>query len=303
MFPCPTPINSTASQLSVFTKGVLENLVILAPGLLGGSVARAAHARGLAHRITVWARRPDARLKLREQPWVNHVAESAADAVRDATLVVLAAPVDKIIELARHIAPHLPAGAIVTDVGSVKGELCRACHAALAPRAHFIGAHPMAGSEKTGWENATPTLFEKRVCFVTPLDGADETAVATVARFWSDLGSEVTTLSPDQHDEITAHVSHLPQVVATSLATFLASKNPQWRNLSGNGLRDTTRIAASDATMWIEIFQQNRDEVLRAMRQFQDELQGFQTALANRDWPEVRTRLERGKAWRDGFRP
>lgn len=287
----------------VFTKSVLENLVILAPGLLGGSVARAAHARRLAQRITVWARRPDARLKLREQNWVNHVAESAADAVRDATLVVLAAPVDKIIELARHIAPHLPPGAIVTDVGSVKGELCRACHSAIAPGAHFIGAHPMAGSEKTGWENATPTLFEKRVCFVTPLDGADETATATVARFWSDLGSDVTTLSPDQHDEITAHVSHLPQVVATSLATFLAAKNPQWRNLSGNGLRDTTRIAASDATMWIEIFQQNRDEVLRALRQFQDELQGFQTALANRDWPEVRTRLERGKAWRDGFRP
>ncbi len=282
---------------------MLENLVILAPGLLGGSVARAAHARGLARRITVWTRRPEARLKLRDQPWVNHVAETAEDAVRDASLVVLAAPVDKIIELARQIAPHLPAGALVTDVGSVKGELCRACHAALAPHAHFIGAHPMAGSEKTGWENATDTLFEKRVCFVTPLAGADPQAVSTVARFWHDLGAEVTTVTPDQHDEITAHISHLPQAVATSLATFLATKNPPWRNLSGNGLRDTTRIAASDATMWIEIFQQNRDEVLRALSQFQDELHGFQTALSNRDWPEVRARLERGKAWRDGFRP
>ncbi len=296
-------INSTARLLGVFTKGVLENLVILAPGLLGGSVARAAHARGLARRITVWARRPDARLKLREQPWVTHVADSAEDAVRDASLVVLAAPVDKIIELARQIAPHLPAGALVTDVGSVKAELCRACHTALAPHSHFIGAHPMAGSEKTGWENASPTLFEKRVCFVTPLAGADEAAIATVVGFWADLGAEVTTVAPDQHDEITAHISHLPQALATTLGTFLATKNPQWRNLSGNGLRDTTRIAGSDATMWIEIFQQNRDEVLRALRAFQDDLQGFQTALANRDWPEVRTRLERGKAWRDGFRP
>ncbi len=282
---------------------MLENLVILAPGLLGGSVARAAHARGLARRITVWARRPEARLKLREQPWVQHVADTAEDAVRDASLVVLAAPVEKIIELARQIAPHLPAGALVTDVGSVKGDLCRACHAAIAPHAHFIGAHPMAGSEKTGWENATDTLFEKRVCFVTPLAGANEQATAAVASFWHDLGAEVTTLPPDQHDEITAHISHTPQAIATSLATFLASKNPQWRNLSGNGLRDTTRIAASDATMWIEIFQQNRDEVLRALSAFQDELHGFQTALANRDWPEVRARLERGKAWRDGFRP
>jgi len=282
---------------------VLENLVILAPGLLGGSVARAAHARGLARRITVWARRPEARLKLSEQPWVQHVADTAEEAVREASLVVLAAPVDKIIELARQIAPHLPAGALVTDVGSVKAELCRACHAALAPRAHFIGAHPMAGSEKTGWENATDTLFQKRVCFVTPLPHADEASVATVVHFWHDLGAEVTTVTPDQHDEITAHISHVPQALATTLATFLAAKNPQWRNLSGNGLRDTTRIAASDATMWIEIFQQNRDEVLRALSEFQDELNGFQSALANREWPEIRTRLERGKAWRDGFRP
>jgi prephenate dehydrogenase len=282
---------------------VLENLVILAPGLLGGSVARAAHSRGLARRITVWARRPEARLKLRGQPWVQHVADSPEDAVRDASLVVLAAPVEKIIELARQIAPHLPAGALVTDVGSVKGELCRACRTAIDPRAHFIGSHPMAGSEKTGWENATDTLFEKRVCFVTPLAGTDETATATVVRFWHDLGAEVTTVTPDQHDEITAHISHLPQAVATSLATFLGGKNPGWRNLSGNGLRDTTRIAASDAAMWIEIFQQNRDEVLRALSSFEDELHGFKTALSNRDWPEVRARLERGKVWRDGFRP
>ncbi|MET0262015.1 MAG: prephenate dehydrogenase/arogenate dehydrogenase family protein [Rariglobus sp.] len=282
---------------------MLENLVILAPGLLGGSVARAAHARGLAKRITVWARRPEARLKLREQPWVTSVAETPEEAVRDASLVVLAAPVEKIIELARQIAPHLPAGALVTDVGSVKAELCRACHAALPAHAHFIGAHPMAGSEKTGWENATDTLFEKRICFVTPLPASNEAAASAVARFWHDLGAEVTTVTPDQHDEITAHISHLPQALATTLATFLGGKNPQWRNLSGNGLRDTTRIAGSDASMWIEIFQQNRDEVLRALSQFQDELHGFQTALSNRDWPEVRARLERGKAWRDGFRP
>ena len=282
---------------------MLDHLVILAPGLLGGSVARAAHARGLARRITVWARRPEARVKLRSQPWVSAVADTPEDAVRDASLVVLAAPVDKIIELARQIAPALPAGALVTDVGSVKADLCRACHAALAPHARFVGSHPMAGSEKTGWENATDTLFEKRVCFVTPLADTDETATAAVVRFWTDIGSEVTVVTPDQHDEITAHISHLPQAVATTLGTFLAGKNPAWRNLSGNGLRDTTRIAASDATMWIEIFQQNRDEVLRALTRFEDELHGFKTALANRDWPEIRSRLERGKAWRDGFRP
>jgi prephenate dehydrogenase len=286
-----------------FSQRVLENLVILAPGLLGGSVAKTAHARDISRRITVWARRPEARLKLLGQPWCHAVAETPEEAVREATLVVLAAPVETIIALARQIAPHLPAGAIVTDVGSVKGELCRACHAALPAGRHFVGSHPMAGGEKTGWENASDTLFDRRVCFVTPLENTDQAAAATVAKFWRELGAEVTTVSPDQHDEIVAHISHLPQVLATTLATFLSGKNPGWRNLAGNGLRDTTRIAASDATMWIEIFQQNHDEVLRALRQFEDELHGFKTALANRDWLEVRARLERGKAWRDGFRP
>ncbi len=281
----------------------LDSLVILAPGLLGGSVALAAHRRGLARRITVWARRPEVRIALEQQPWCSRVAGSAEEAVGDASLVVLAAPVDRIVDLAGLIAPHLPAGAVVTDVGSTKGDLCRACHASLAPRSHFVGAHPMAGSEKTGWENGSADLFQGRVCFVTPLEGTDAAAAETVVRFWSDLGAEVTSLPPDRHDEIVAHISHLPQALATTLCTFLAQRDPGWRNLSGGGLRDTTRIGASDPTMWVEIFRHNREEVLRALRAFQTELDGFHAALANRDWIEVRARLERGKAFRTGFRP
>jgi len=286
-----------------FSHVVPDNLVILAPGLLGGSVAKAARARGLARRVTVWARRPESRLRLREQPWCDAVADTPEQAVREASLVVLAAPVEKIIELARVIAPHLSAGAVVTDVGSVKGGLCRACAAAIPPGRHFVGSHPMAGGEKTGWENASETLFEKRVCFVTPLETADAASVGIVTRFWRDLGGEVVTMAPDRHDEVVAHISHLPQALATTLATLLSRQNPAWRDFAGGGLRDTTRIAASDATMWIEIFQQNRDEVLRALDRFQDELRGFHAALSERDWPELKARLERGKAWRDGFRP
>lgn len=282
---------------------VLPTLAILAPGLLGGSVARAAHARGTADRIVIWARRPEVRLKLAEQPWCNRVADTPAEAVAEADLVVLAAPVDRIVELAGVIAPHLKPGAVVTDVGSVKAELCRAAHAAMPVHAAFIGSHPMAGGAVTGWENADPELFRQRTTFVTPLPDASESAATLVTRFWRDLDAEVVSLSPDEHDEIVAHISHLPQALATTLATLLATQPGHWRHLAGNGLRDTTRIAASDATMWIEIFQQNRDEVLRAVRAMQDELHGFQTALANRDWLELRARLERGKAWRDGFRP
>jgi len=278
-------------------------LTILAPGLLGGSVARAARARGVASRIVLWARRPESRLELRDQPWCDAVADTPEEAVRGASLVVIASPVDRIVPLVQQIAPHLAPGAIVTDVGSVKGEIARLGHAALGRRAHFVGAHPMAGSEKTGWTHGTAELFERRTCFVTPVADSDARAVEAVARFWRELGAEVVTIGPDQHDEIVAHISHLPQVLASSLCAFLAQKDPGWRNHAGGGLRDTTRIAASDPHLWRTILEQNRDEVLHALRQFEDELHGFQTALANRDYVEVAARLERGKAYRDQFRP
>ncbi|MBI5381120.1 MAG: prephenate dehydrogenase/arogenate dehydrogenase family protein [Opitutae bacterium] len=282
---------------------VLEQLTILAPGLLGGSVARAAKARGLARRIMLWARRPETRLQLRAQPWCDAVADTPEAAVREATLVVLAPPVDRLADLARQIAPHLPAGAIVTDVGSVKGDIVRQGHAALRAGTHFVGAHPMAGSEKSGWEHSSETLFERRVCFVTPLAETAAAATETVVRFWHDLGMEVVTTDPDRHDEIVAHISHLPQVLASTLCAFLAGKDPAWRNFAGGGLRDTTRIAGGDPVMWRAILEHNREEILRALRQYQDELQAFQSALANREFLELAARLERGKAYRDQFRP
>lgn len=295
---------STSGAGWPFLGGVsIEHLVILAPGLLGGSVARAARARGLAGRITIWARRAETREALRGQPWCDAVAESPEAAVRDASLVVLAAPVTSIIELARQVGPQVAAGAVVTDVGSVKTRLCHEARTAMRAGVVFVGSHPMAGSEKTGWENGSETLFEKRTCFVTPHPDTPGAAVRRVADFWRDLGSMVATLTPEQHDEVVAHISHLPQAVATVLADTLAGRPGEWRHLAGGGLRDTTRIAASDATMWVEIFQQNRDHVLRALERFSGQLQDFQAALANHDWPAVRRQLEQGKVWRDGFRP
>lgn len=305
--PTPIPGHAQARQATPpfhplpFSMAI-THLAILAPGLLGASVARAARARGLADKITVWARRAEVRAALQEQPWVDHVAATPEAAVAHASLVVLAAPVDKIIELDHQIAPFLPAGAVVTDVGSVKGPICAA--AASAPRtagAVFIGSHPMAGSAFTGWEHGSASLFEGRVTFVTPSPDTPAAALSIVESFWSGLGATVVTRSPAEHDEIVAHVSHLPQALATTLACALASKDGHWRGLSGNGLRDTSRIAASDATMWIEIFQQNRPAVLHALAAYQSELSRFHQALSDSDWTTLRAQLETGKLWRDGF--
>jgi prephenate dehydrogenase len=282
---------------------MLDQLTILAPGLLGASVARAAQARGMARRIVIWSRRPETRLALAGQPWCQATADTPEAAVAGADLVVIAAPVDRIVPLLRQVAPALKAGAVVCDVGSVKGEISRLGHAAVSGRAAFVGVHPMAGSEKTGWEHGRADLFEGRTCFVTPVEGTDPAALATTVAFWRDLGAEVVTLDPDRHDEIVAHISHLPQVLASALCAFLSTRDPAWRNYAGGGLRDTTRIAGSDPRLWRTILEENRDEVLRALRAFQDDLQGLQAALANRDFVEVTARLERGRAYRDQFRP
>lgn len=282
---------------------MIEQLTVLAPGLLGGSVARAARARGAARRIVIWARRPETRAALARQPWCDGVAESAADAAQAAELVVIAAPVDRIVPLAREIAPHLTAGATVTDVGSVKGEIARLGHDAVHGQAYFVGAHPMAGSEKTGWEHASPDLFAARPCFVTPLPATDVGATARVVAFWQSLGSDVTTVEPDRHDEIVAHISHLPQALASTLCAFLSGRDPSWSGFAGGGLRDTTRIAAGDAQLWRAILEQNRAPVLAALAGYQQELEAFRAALADGRFGEVAERLERGKVYRESFRP
>lgn len=285
---------------------MVDQLTILAPGLLGASVAMAARRLGAARRIVVWARRPEVRVQLESLPWCDAVCPTPEDAARGAALVVICAPVEHIPALAAQIRPQLPANAIVTDVGSVKGELCRRIQAdypAGTSGPVFIGSHPMAGSEKTGHEAGTAELFKGRACFVTPLGDASPAAVETLVRFWNALGCEVTTMHPDRHDEIVAHVSHLPHLAAACLCSLLASKNPDWRNLAGPGLRDTTRVASGDPRLWRGILDANRDEVLRALRTYQNELETLHAALANRNDFELLAILERSKTWRDKLRP
>jgi prephenate dehydrogenase len=282
---------------------MFARIAILAPGLLGGSVAQAARHYGVAREVTVWSRRPESRVALRQQPWCQAAPDTPAEAVRGAELVVVCAPVDRIVPLVQEVAPALAAGALVTDVGSVKGEICRLGTAAVGGAAHFVGSHPMAGSEKTGWEHARADLFVRRTVFLTPLPETDAAAARRVAAFWAALEAEVATVTPDEHDEIVAHISHLPQVLASTLCASLARRDTRWRNHAGGGLRDTTRIAGSDPKLWKTILEQNRDEVLRALRDYQNELHGLERALANRDWFEVQAILERGRAYRDQFRP
>jgi len=242
-------------------------------------------------------------MALDEVDWCDEVADTPSAAVSEANIVVVCTPVDRIVELIQAVCDDLPNNAVVTDVGSVKGEICRFASNALKNGAQFVGSHPMAGSEKSGMEHASADLFKDRPCFVTPLEETPVESVDRVVSFWARIGAEVITLSPDRHDEIVAQISHLPHLAASALCSLLAGRDPSWRNYAGAGLRDTTRVASGSPSLWLEILFENRDEVLRALASYQDALQAFHAALSNRNLLQLKALLERGKEYRDQFRP
>ncbi len=278
---------------------MFQTITIVAPGLLGASLAIAASDKGIAKNVALWARRQEAVDSLLEQPWCARASTDLAEACRDSDLIVLCAPVNRIITLAEEIATFSTNTPIVTDVGSVKADIVQRCESALQGKALFIGSHPMAGSEKTGMENATGDLFDDRTCFVTASEKSDPDALAKTIAFWQAVGSNVVEETPDKHDEIVAQVSHLPHLLASSLATFLAKRCPAAANFCGNGLRDTTRVASGSPELWREIVAQNRHEVLRAIRDYQDHLQSLTAAIANESDFDLLEQLATGKSFRD----
>ena len=279
---------------------MFQQITILGPGLLGASLAMAVKERGLAARVVTWSRRPESRAKCLSQGWCDAVLDSPEEAVVGSDLVVLCTPVQTIVPLLLQIRSALAADALITDVGSTKSLICREARSALEGHsATFLGAHPMAGSEQAGMEHAQSDLFEKAACILTPLEGASNEAITKLSAFWDALGMTVSTVSPEKHDEIVAHISHLPHLLASTLCGYLATQDGTWRTLAGGGLRDTTRVASGDPQLWKQILEQNSDEVLRAIEGFEQQLHHLKTALLNQDSPGVIAQLERGKTYRD----
>ncbi len=282
---------------------MFDCITILGPGLLGASLLQAAKARGLCRRTAVWSRRPETRLKCEGQPWCDTVFADPGEAVAASDFVIVCTPVDTIVPLLAQIAARLRPGALVTDVGSTKSLICRHARAALPDNVAFVGSHPMAGSEKTGLEHADAELFLGRACFVTPLVDTPPADVERVARFWKNLGMEVATTTPENHDEIAAHLSHLPHLIASAYCCYLSARNPEWIHFAGPGLRDTTRVAAGDPALWKAIALQNREEILRALAGFEHELQNLRAALHNNQPFPLQHLLERGRDYRLRLRP
>ena len=277
---------------------MFQQISILGPGLLGASLALAMKKRGLCRRVHSWSRRPETRAQAMQSDWCDAVCDQASAACEGSDLVVICTPVETIVPLIEQVAPSLGPDALVTDVGSTKNLICRE---AQGIPVNFIGSHPMAGSELKGMCHASHNLFDGAACFITPLEGDRDSAVVRLQNLWQAIGMRVVTTTPERHDEIVAHISHLPHLLASCLCAYLGGMDADWKSLAGGGLRDTTRIAAGDPTLWKQILEQNREEVIRAVDGFESELQALKGALLNKKTPELIARLERGKQFRNSL--
>ena len=281
---------------------MLRKLSILGPGLLGGSIGLAARHRKIAKRVVIWARRPDAADQAYQLGAADEATNDLTRAVTDAELVVLATPIGVMRPLVDHIRPALADGCVVTDVGSVKYPIVTALSDALNGKAHFVGSHPMAGSEQSGIDAARRDLFENATCIVTPREDTDKAALTVVYNFWKALGCSVKTLGPLEHDEIAARISHLPHVVAAAVVNVVCTEGAQALNFVGPGFKDFSRIAGGPFEMWTEICLENRQEIGRALDQLIEELGKVRAAIENADAVELRAMLKRAKHFRDELR-
>ena len=258
----------------------------------------AVHERHLAKKIVVWARRQATRQQCQAQAWCDGAYADTSEAVRDADCVAICAPVTVIPDLIEAIAPHVSPNTLVTDVGSTKENISKLGQAALPEGAHFVGSHPMAGSEKSGLEHASAQLFSGLPCLITPLPETAQQATQTIRSFWEQLGMSVHTLDPVSHDAAIAHVSHLPHLLAASLCQHLAQQDPKWTPYTGSGLRDTTRIAAGSPELWQGIVNENRQAILEAMEAFDHTWAELRTVLSDPESSNLLAFLQRAQAYR-----
>lgn len=275
--------------MSIYFKQVL----IVGVGLIGGSVGMALKRGGLAEKVVGIGRRLSNLELAVKIGAIDQHSEEGEEVIGDSDLVILATPVESCLGQLRDWAKHLKAGTIVSDVGSVKGKLIEQVEALIPPGACFVGAHPIAGMEKSGVGSGSPDLFRGTTCILTPTARTDNDALSKVQSLWEALGSIVILLDPFLHDWIFGAVSHLPHIAAFALMNALdelqdkTDKDVSLLSFSGGGLRDTTRIAASSPGMWKDILLRNHENLLAMIETYERHLQKYKDLLKSQDGPKL----------------
>jgi len=265
------------------TQPVFDKVALIGIGLIGSSMAHAMRRGNVASHIAGYSHRAETLECARAIGFADFLHADAADCARDADLVVLATPVGAFGELAKEMAPHFKPGAIVSDVGSVKTAVVRDVGPHIPADVHFIPAHPIAGTEQSGPDAGFAELFDGRWCILTPPENTDPAAIEKLRTFWTRLGSQVEVMDAKHHDLVLAITSHVPHLIAYNivgtaddLATVTESEVIKF---SAGGFRDFTRIAASDPTMWRDVFLNNKDAVLEVLGRFSEDLSALQRAI------------------------
>jgi len=264
-----------------------KRLALIGVGLIGGSIARAARGLGIVDTIAATSRSQTTRKRIGDLGLADEIMDTAAAAVADADLVIVCVPIGACGAVAREIGPNLKPGAIVSDVGSVKADVVRDMAPHIPAGVHFIPGHPVAGTEDSGPDAGFAELFINRWCILTPAKGADQTAVRRLAEFWKAFGASVEIMSPEHHDLVLAVTSHVPHLIAynivgTAFDLRLVTES-EILKYSAGGFRDFTRIAASDPTMWRDIFLHNRKAVLDVLGRFNEDLATLTRAVRDGD--------------------
>jgi cyclohexadieny/prephenate dehydrogenase len=266
---------------------IFERIAIIGVGLIGSSIARAARRTNAAREIVLADSSPAVRERAEALKLGDRVFASTAEAASGADLVILCTPVGADESVAQEIAPALKAGAIVSDVGSVKGAVVAAVGPHLPDGVHLVPGHPVAGTEQSGPDAGFATLFVNRWCILTPPAGTPESAVARLRAFWEALGSDVEIMSASHHDLVLAITSHVPHLIAYNIVGTAYDLEDATRSevikFSAGGFRDSTRIAASDPTMWRDVFLNNKEAVLEALGRFNEDLTALQRMIRRGD--------------------
>ncbi|HMA72307.1 MAG TPA: prephenate/arogenate dehydrogenase family protein [Xanthobacteraceae bacterium] len=280
-------------------------LALIGVGLIGSSIARAARTQKLVGSVVATARSAKTRRRIMELGIADQVVDTNGAAVEGADLVIVCVPVGQCGAVAREIGPHVARGAIVSDVGSVKAEVVRDMAPHLPTNIHFVPAHPVAGTEHSGPDSGFAELFIGRWCILTPPEQADAVAVERLSGFWSALGAKVATMSAEHHDLVLAITSHVPHLIAYTIVgtadDLSAVTRSEVLQYSAGGFRDFTRIAASDPTMWRDVFLANKAGVLEMLGRFDRDLAKLTRAIKEADGDTLFELFTRTRAIRRGI--
>ncbi len=284
---------------------MFERLALIGVGLIGSSIARAARAQGVVRSIVATARSPATRRRVIELGIADQVVDTNAAAVEGADLVIFCIPVGQCGPVAADIASHLAPGAIVSDVGSVKAQVISDMAPHLPRGVHFVPAHPVAGTEHSGPDAGFAELFIGRWCILTPPPGADAGAVERLSAFWQAIGAKVAVMSAEHHDLVLAITSHVPHLIAYTIVgtadDLSAVTRSEVLQYSAGGFRDFTRIAASDPTMWRDVFLANKSAVLEMLGRFNQDLARLTRAIETGDGEALFDLFTRTRAIRRGI--